>query len=143
MLPMLRNRVLTPGLVDELFGKDFLSNVFEPRRGFSIPAVNIIEEKDEFSIQVAAPGLEKQDFQIDLENEILTISCNKEDKKVENEEQFLRKEFNYCSFSRTFSLPDSIDSDKIKATHKNGILHVTIPKKEEAKHKPAKQIQIN
>jgi HSP20 family protein len=143
MLPMLRNRVLTPGLVDEFFGKDFLSNVFESRRGFSVPAVNIIEGKDDFSIEVAAPGLEKDDFRIDLENNILTISCEKEEKREENDVQYMRKEFNYSSFNRTFSLPDSVDSDKIKASHKNGILNITIPKKEEAKQKPAKQIKIN
>ncbi len=143
MLPMLRNRVLTPGLVDEFFGKDFLSNVFEPRRGFSVPAVNIIEGKDDFSIEVAAPGLEKDDFRIDLENNILTISCEKEENKEETDEQYMRKEFNYSSFNRTFSLPDSVDSDKIKASHKNGILNITIPKREEAKQKPAKQIKIN
>ena len=92
---------------------------------------------------MAAPGLQKKDFRIDLANDVLTISS---EKKVENEtkkgQQFTRREFSYQSFSRSFTLPNTVDSEKISATYENGILRVLIPKKEEAKTKPARTIEI-
>ncbi len=109
----------------------------------TLPSVNIKEGEENYEVEMAAPGLQKKDFKIDLTNDVLTISS---EKKVENEtkkgQQFTRREFSYQSFSRSFTLPNTVDSEKISATYENGILKVLIPKKEEAKTKPARTIEI-
>lgn len=143
MLPILRTRTMLPNLADEFFGKDFLTNFFDNQTGINMPAVNIIEGKDDFKIEVAAPGLKKDDFKIELDNNLLSISSGKEENSVEKDKEYMRREFSYCSFKRSFSLPDTVNADKINAAHNNGILEITIPKKEEAKVKPIKQIKIN
>jgi HSP20 family protein len=107
-----------------------------------MPAVNISENKEEFRIDVAAPGLNKDDFKINLENNVLTISSEKEEKKEDNEERVMRREFSYSSFKRAFTLPMTVNSEKIKATHIDGILQIVIPKKDEAREKPAREIRI-
>ena len=108
----------------------------------STPAVNIVETKDEFKIEVAAPGLNKDDFKINLENNELTISANKEIKNEEKNESYTRREFGYSSFTRSFTLPETIQGEKISAGHKDGILTIHVPKKEEAKPKPAREIAV-
>ena len=144
MLPILRtNRALLPNIVDDFFGKDFLTNFFEPQTGVSVPAVNIVEDKENFKIEVAAPGLDKEDFNIEMENNVLTISSEKGSKHEEKEKEYMRREFSYSSFKRTFTMPEIVDSEKIVASHKNGILEIVIPKKEEAKQKGKKQIKVN
>ncbi len=144
MIPMLRSRGSSiPSLVDTFFGDDFLSNFFDNTNLGTVPAVNIIESKDDFAIEVAAPGLEKKDFNVDVHNNVLTISSQKEFKDEQRDEKVMRREFSYTAFKRSFSLPDGADSDKIKASYKDGILTVSIPKKEEAKEKPARQISIS
>ena len=144
MIPMLRPRGSSiPNLVDAFFGDDFLSNFFDNSNVGTVPAVNIIESKDEFAIEVAAPGLEKKDFNIDFHNNLLSISCQKEHKSEQKDEKIMRREFSYTAFKRSFTLPEGADSDKIKASYKEGILTVSIPKKEEAKEKPARQISIS
>jgi HSP20 family protein len=142
MLPILKNRDFFPSIVDEFFGRDFLPGMFEFQTGINMPSVNIVEGKDDFRIEVAAPGLEKNDFKINLENNVLTISSEKEDTNEQKEERYMRREFSYSSFRRSFSLPGTVEADKIAANHSNGVLNITIPKKEEAKVKPAKQIEI-
>lgn len=143
MLPALRKKSTIPSLMDEFFGGDVFPGFFLDfdKRTVS-PAVNIIESKEDFRIEVAAPGLDKADFRINLENNVLTISAEKEEKQEAKEEHFMRREFNYSTFSRSFTLPDSMDTEKISARHKDGVLHVTIPKKESAKEKPARAIKI-
>lgn len=143
MLPAIRKRSAFPSLIDEFFGREFPGFFFDPDRNLSTPAVNIIEGKDDYRIEVAAPGLEKNDFKISLDNNMLTVSSEKELSNEEKSEQFMRREFTYASFSRSFTLPDGTDPDKIQAKHKDGILQVTIPKKEEAKDRPARQIRIS
>jgi HSP20 family protein len=114
----------------------------------STPAVNIKETEDGFNLELAAPGLEKEDFKLELDNDVLTISA---EKKVENEttegndekaEKYTRREFSYQSFQRTFTLPETIDVSKINASYQNGVLMVTLPKKEEAKPQPSRLIEI-
>jgi len=109
----------------------------------TLPSVNIIEGEESYQVDVAAPGFEKKDFKIELSNGMLTISS---EKKVEDEtkkgQQFTRREYSYQSFSRSFTLPQTIESEKISAKYENGILRVIIPKKEEAKTKPVKAIEI-
>lgn len=142
-----RNRTSLPSLstwVDDLFetglGTGFLSNF---NTGITLPAVNIKENKDEFFLEIAVPGMKKSDFNIDVENKTLSISSEKEEQYEEKEENYTRREFGYSSFKRTFTLPDTVESDAIKAQYKEGILTVHLPKREEAKEKPAKRIDIS
>jgi len=143
MLPILRSKSYFPAFTDDFFGRDFLSNFLDNETALSTPAVNVSENKNEFLIDVAAPGLDKDDFIIDLHNNLLTISSEKENKREEKEEKCIRREFSYSSFKRSFSLPDTADVDKITASHQYGILHISIPKKEEAKEKPVRQIKVS
>lgn len=109
----------------------------------TMPAVNITEDKDFYKICVAAPGLEKKDFNIDVEGNMLTVSSEKEEKKEEKNERITRSEYNYSSFSRSFTLPDTVMTEKIEAVYEGGELKVMLPKKEEAKKAiPAKHITI-
>lgn len=143
MLPTLRNRLSVPTFGDDFFGRDFLDNFFSERTGGNIPAVNLVENNDEYRIEVAAPGLDKNDFKVDFDNGVLTISSEKETKHEDEDDKYMRCEFNYSRFNRSFSLPEGADADKIKAKHKEGVLYVHIPKKDEAKQKPPKQIDIS
>lgn len=137
-----------PLLFDDFFNRDFsnwgLSNYSDTNT--TVPGVNIKETKDNFDVEVAAPGMNKKDFKIQLDGNLLTICSEKTDRKEENneDEKYSRKEFSYQSFERSFMLPkDVVDADKIEAKYENGLLHLVIPKKEEAKQKPPKQIQIH
>ena len=102
-------------------------------RELTVPAVNITENKDDYRISVAAPGLKKNDFNIDVDGNMLTISSEKEESKQEKDEKYTRKEYSYSSFSRSFSLPEEVNQEKIEATYEDGVLKVMLPKKEEAK----------
>lgn len=142
MLPMLRNSLLFPALTDEFFGKEFLSGFFDKTIGYNVPAVNISEDGNAYGIELAAPGLSKEDFKVDVFNNVLTISSEKEENNEDEGKNYRRREFSYFGFKRSFTLPESVDASNITATHKDGILRVSIPKKEEAKEKPARQILI-
>jgi HSP20 family protein len=121
----------------------FMDDFFKPWDGWfdkglmgrmnTVPAVNITENKDDFKVAMAAPGMKKDDFSIDMEGNMLTISCEKEENKEEKDERFNRKEYNYSSFSRSFTLPDDINKEKIEARYEDGVLKLVLPKKEEAK----------
>jgi len=109
----------------------------------TLPSVNIKESDDDFEVEVAAPGFAKDDFKIELNRELLTISSKKEiNNEIKEGQQFTQREFSYQSFSRSFKLPNIVDSEKIGARYENGILRITIPKKEESKPRPARQIAI-
>lgn len=103
----------------------------------SSPTVNIVEHEHQFNMQLAAPGLEKNDFAIRVENDYLIVSAEKKTEKEETEKRFTRREFNYSSFKRSFQLEDSIDREKISAAYENGVLNITLPKKEESWKKPS------
>ena len=109
-----------------------------------MPAVNIRETAENYEVEMAAPGMTKNDFKVELDGNTLTISSEKENRIENNEgDRFLRKEFSYQSFRRTFQLQkDVVDVEKIEARYDNGVLRLLIPKKEEAKQKPPKMIQI-
>jgi HSP20 family protein len=144
MLPIVRKRVYSPGYLNDLFGKDFMTSFFSDGADYTIPAVNISESEKKFEIEVAAPGLNKEDFNIKIENDLMTISSEKKSKEDQKEEgRFMRREFGFRSFSRSFSVPESVDQDKIKATHKNGVLTIELPKMEESKMKNSKLIKIS
>lgn len=106
------------------------------------PAVNIAETEDNYRIEVAAPGLEKGDFEVKVEQDMLTISAKKETKEEDKAEKYTRKEFSYFEFKRNFYLPETVDANGISANYENGVLHVTLAKKEEAKPQPTKMIEI-
>jgi len=135
-----------PSLFDRFFENDIFdwSNRNFSNTNTTLPSVNIKENSDAFEVEVAAPGFEKGDFKIELNNNLLTISS---EKKVEGEtkedEQFTKREFSYQSFCRSFSLPVTVKSEKISAKYEQGILKVLLPKKDEAKPKPIKQIAIS
>ena len=131
-----------PSYMDQFLGRDYYPAHYQ-RNGFkSLPAVNITESENGYTVEVAAPGLNKKDFKIDLVKNSLTIASVREDKQEENNERYTRREFQYTNFSRSFTLPETVDGEKISAVHKDGILYVEIPKMEEAKEKPVRQIAI-
>lgn len=107
------------------------------------PSVNIVENEDNFMVEVAAPGLDKKDFNVTVDDDILTISAERKDESEDKSGTFTRREFNYTSFSRSFHLPETCNSEKINANYKDGMLILEIPKREEAKKKPAKTIKIS
>ena len=128
---------------------DFVNDPFWMRKSesyannSSVPAVNIAEMKDNFRVEVAAPGLEKEDFKVELNKRVLTISADKKVEEGEETETYKFKEFNFSNFKRSFKIPLTVEGDKIKAEYLNGILSVFLPKKEEAKDKPAREINID
>jgi HSP20 family protein len=137
-----------PGLFDDFFGRDLfdwnLSNF--SNTGTTMPGVNIKETADNYQVEMAAPGMTKKDFKVELEGNLLTISSEKKKEFQEGSEseKYTRKEFSYESFQRSFTLPkDVVDADKIVAKYEDGVLHLMIPKKEEAKQKQPRMIQIS
>ncbi|AMC10069.1 hypothetical protein Lupro_01830 [Lutibacter profundi] len=130
-----------PSIFDDFFRDWSLSNFSNTNT--TLPAVNIKENDDEFKVEVAVPGMDKKDFKINLENNILTISSEKEIENEEKNDKYTRKEYSYQSFERSFNLPKNVvNSEKITASYKNGELIITVPKREEAKPVPAKLIEI-
>jgi HSP20 family protein len=125
-----------PSLFDDFFGRDVINGL---ATGTTLPAVNINEEKDHFEIEVAAPGMKKEDFTLNLENNILTISAEKEEKEEKKDKKLTRKEFSFTSFQRSFTLPDSVNSENIQATYKDGVLLLTLPKKEDMQQNTSKR----
>ena len=133
-----------PSMFDNWFDNDLFNWEYNNHEAeATLPAVNIKENADAFKVEMAVPGFDKKDFKINLDHNILTISS---EKKVENEhkngERYTCREYSYQSFSRSFTLPDAANGDKISAKYENGILNVEIPKREEAKPKPMRQIAI-
>lgn len=142
MLPVFKSRTL-PGLFDEFFSGNLLPNYIEEGAWKSTPAVNIYENNERFEIEIAAPGLDKEDFKIDLKDEYLMVYSEKKDKKEEKDKgKVVRTEFRYSSFQRSFALPKNIDASAINATHKNGILKIELPKRVEQKDNNTRQIEI-
>ena len=135
------NKSYVPTFWDEIFN-DQSFNSFLNERSHTTPAVNVIEENNEYRIDVAAPGLGKKDFKIDLADNLLTISSEKKVEMDESKNKFMRREFSYDTFKRSFQLPKSVEQDKIAATHKEGILTIHLPKKEEELKKGPKTIAI-
>lgn len=138
-----RNRDLFPSFFNEFFDRDMFDNANAGFENSTMPAVNIKETKDDYSVEVAAPGMKKDDFKIELDNNLLVISSEKKEEHEEKKEgEFTRREFSYSSFRRSFTLPKTIREEDIKASYKEGVLIITLPKKDEAKEKPKKQIKI-
>ena len=128
------NHGLFPRFFDDLFVEDRMVN--KHYETFSKPAVNIRENFSNFAIELAVPGMGKGDFSIELEKDVLTINAKKssaQESEAEHGEKYTRIEFNYGEFSRSFRLPESVDQKEIQANYENGILSITLPKKEAEK----------
>lgn len=135
MIDFFGHRLFEPGFfdIDEVFGKG-VNN---------IPLANIVETKNDYRIELCIPGFDKNDFRLNVENGVLTISSEKKEERKEEEENYRRREFSYEGFSRSFQLPENVTEDKINAKYDNGLLQVTVPKKEVSVSKAKKMISVS
>jgi HSP20 family protein len=143
--PMFKENTLFPtfsSMVDNFFGKNFDSIIDTMSKGTMIPAVNVIENNENYILEVAAPGLKKEDFKIDVADNLLTISSEKETEKEKSTKKYTRKEYSFSAFSRTFYLPDDVDADSIHASYENGELTIKI-KRKELKSAKKKEVKIS
>jgi len=132
-----------PSLWEDLFNNDLFSFPSFVAKGTTVPAVNISETENEYTLEMAVPGMKKSDLNINLDHNVLTISSEQEEKKEEKDKNFTRKEFSYQSFARSFTLPETVDQEKVSAKQTNGVLKVVLPKKEEAKVPSSKVIKVS
>lgn len=134
-----------PSLTNNSWLSDFFDNRFfdsDLLRNQSLPAVNVKETANTFEIELAAPGLSKKDFKVTADNGVLTISSEKEEQKEQKDKGYTRKEFSYSSFSRSFTLPDNVNTEEIKAKYEDGILKLSVAKRDITAVKPAKAIEV-
>lgn len=136
------NRSYVPAYWDDFFNDRFFNQLNSQNCNVHSPAVNIIEDDQAYHIEVAAPGIPRKDFHIEIENDVLTISTEHKENKEEQKPNFLRREFNYSTFKRSFELPETINQEQIKARHESGILILSLPKKEEEVQKAPRQIEV-
>ena len=129
-----------PSLIDDFINTDW--NLKVPSFSGTVPAVNIKELDSQFEIELAVPGMNKDDFEIEVEDGVLSISSTQEEEQVNEKGKFTRREFTYDNFQRSFRLPDTVDTSGIKAKYDNGVLTVELPKLQEAIPEPKKQIEI-
>lgn len=126
-----RNRELFPNIPSFFenagWDDDFLSNIWNNRK---MPAVNISETKDNFLVEVAAPGMEKKDFHVSVEDGMLTISAEKEEKKTEKKKNYRRQEYSFETFERCFRLPENVRTEEVEAKYDNGVLKINLKKAE-------------
>lgn len=134
------NNVLFPSLMNEIFKPDWFGGM--DNYSAQVPAVNIKENEKDYELELAVPGMNKDDFNVEVDHNIMTVSAEIENEDTETRENYTRREFSYSSFKRSFTLPDTIADDKIKAAYKDGVLKLTLPKKEEALPKPKRMISI-
>jgi HSP20 family protein len=136
---------LYPAFFNNLFSRELMdwNNAGYSAMDATLPAVNIREDGDRIQIDVAAPGMQKEDFKVHLDQNRLTVSATKEEETSDAGDRYSRKEFSYSSFSRQFNIPvETINGDQIQATYKDGILSLSLPKREELKPKPAREIEV-
>ncbi|RZJ91441.1 MAG: Hsp20/alpha crystallin family protein [Chryseobacterium sp.] len=139
--PEKKNSALLPGFND-IFESVLGDTFFSDRRPMNVPAVNISESAEEYQIELAAPGLKKEDFRVSVERDMLSISSQVSQEKSNQSKIYNRREYSYAAFTRSFTLPESADADKIQATYLDGVLKLSLPKKEEAKA-VSRQIEIS
>lgn len=136
------NEPTFPEFFNRWFNDDF-DNYLGKRNSGDLPLANVVENETGFDIEFAVPGMNKEDFKLSVENNVLSVSAEKQESKEEKEKNFTRREFTYGSFTRSFALPKTIDVEKIAAAYNNGILTVTLPKKEEEKTLISHEIKIS
>lgn len=131
-------------MLDHFFNDTFLNWPASPSVNWNRqPAYNIVEEDDHWRVELAAPGMEKDDFRIDLENDMLTISTGKSESRNESNDKYKVRQFGYTSFTRSFRLPENmVNEEEISAIYKNGVLHINLPKREEAKTNLKREITV-
>ena len=135
----------SPSFFDDFFTRDLFSwpNSMSEKQGM-VPAVNIKETTENFELELAVPGMKKEDFTVELNNDKLIVSASTEHKDEEKTESYTRREFGYQTFTRTFSISEQmVKSDEIAAKYTDGILFITLPKAEEAIAKAPKRIEIS
>lgn len=145
-MTLVKHNPSTPSLggwMDDFFSGSLFSNSDWRNISNRVPAVNIKDNADNYLLELAAPGLEKKDFEVTVDNGLLTISSKKEVNNEQSDENYTRREFSYTAFTRTFSLPEGVKQDAVAANYTNGVLHVTLPKTDAAKTKPARSIKIS
>ena len=135
-----RNNVLFPSLMNDVFGPDWFGGI-ENQKTF-VPSVNIKDNTEAFELELAVPGFKKEDFKVEVDNDVLTISSEVKSENEEVKDNYTRKEFSFSSFKRAFTLPETVDGNKIDANYEDGILKLTLPKKEEALPRPKRLISI-
>lgn len=135
-----RNNVLFPALMSEFLRPDWFGGVDNFKQ--NVPAANIKETESEYVLELAAPGRKKEDFNVEIDKDILTISSEVKNEEHKEDEGYTRREFAFSSFKRVFSLPETISMDKINASYEDGILKFVMPKKEEALPKPKRLIEV-
>ena len=135
-----RNDVLFPSLMNEIFRPDWFGGTENVR--MAVPAVNIKENEKNFELELFVPGRNKEDFTMELDDSLLTISSEVKEVNEDSKENYTRKEFTISSFKRVFTLPETVATDKIDATYEGGILKFNLPKKEEALPKPKRMIEL-
>lgn len=140
MLPMITRRSYKPFLWSSLFDDDFFPVV--SHRSTSMPAVNIREDDKTFTLDLAVPGIDKKDLNIEINEDVITISSEHKEEKEERRDDFKRREFSYSSFCRSFYLPENVNKEKIEANYRDGILSVILPKEKEEKTRLSRQINI-
>lgn len=129
-----------------LFGKEFFdmdSDLFPSRLGINFPTANITETPTAFKVELAAPGLERKDFNVQVDNHTLTVSAEKEDERSEDDGEYSKREYSFNSFSRSFTLPENVKEGNIDASYENGVLRISIPKLKETPVKPAVKVEVN
>ncbi|MFT3678117.1 MAG: Hsp20/alpha crystallin family protein [Chitinophagaceae bacterium] len=139
-----RQNEAIPSVFDDFFKpwNEWFENGGMIGRMLKVPAVNITEHEKEYQVALAAPGLKKEDFKIEMDGNMVTISSEKEENKEDKDKRYTRKEYSYSSFSRSFTLPEDVNRDKIEARYEEGVLTLLLPRKEEAKQPAGKQIAI-
>lgn len=141
-IPTLRNNLSDVFDLDHLFDKSLIDTLGNGKHFSRIPATNILEKDKEYIVEVAAPGMKKEDFHVNLDNQLLEIKVEKEEESKEENENYTRKEYDYTSFYRSFDIPESIKSEKIKAEYLNGVLKIHLPKVMNGKKKSVKEIIV-
>ena len=136
-----RNNLVFPALMNEIFKPDWFGGLENVHNNF--PPVNIKETETNFALALSVPGGNKEDFTIEIDKVLLTVSAEVKTEEINKDEKFARREFAFKSFKRSFTLPTSIDVENIKANYKNGILSFELPKKEEALPKPKRLIKLS
>lgn len=142
-LPILKKRN-APVLFDDFFKpwNEWFDNEGVLTSAMNVPAVNVSETDDSYDLTMAAPGMKKSDFKIDLDGNLLTVSSEAEHREEETAKKFTRKEYSYSSFSRSFNLPEEVNREKIEAHYTDGILHIVLPRMSNGKKSSAKAIAV-
>jgi HSP20 family protein len=133
-----------PAVFDDFITRDLFKPSFSTT-GVSTPAINIIETNDDFRLEMVAPGMKKENFKVEVDKGMLTVSYEHDDNREgeRRDWKYTRHEYNYRSFVRSFSLPETVEADRIQAKYEDGILNLILPKRDEARKKPARKIEVS